>query len=154
MEPTTKDAAASAPMAPPASSSEASGARPADQASRQNNLQRIQQRKQQMYSWPQARKLLKLANYSACQTEECKCNGWKNPMTQKPKPENQQPASFRTSCKTCDHSLENHVRHLPTQNEDELNRLLGMAIDLDNIYMGMSREEDADTKNVYYYLFR
>jgi hypothetical protein len=39
----------------------------ADQSSRQSNLQRIQQRKQQVYNWPHNKKLLKLAIYSACQ---------------------------------------------------------------------------------------
>lgn len=37
------------------------------QASRQSNLQRIQQRKKQVFNWPHNKKLLKLAIYSACQ---------------------------------------------------------------------------------------
>ena len=35
--------------------------------SRQSNLQRIKQRKQQVYNWQHHKKLLKLAIYSACQ---------------------------------------------------------------------------------------
>lgn len=38
-----------------------------EQASRQTNLQRIQQRKQTVLSFPYNRKLLKLAIYSKCQ---------------------------------------------------------------------------------------
>jgi hypothetical protein len=58
------------PQPPPTSSSggPSSGtATAADQSSRQSNLQRIQQRKQQVYNWPHNKKLLKLAIYSACQ---------------------------------------------------------------------------------------
>ena len=55
----------------PAQSSSATSANNAsaagDQSSRQSNLQRIQQRKQQVYNWPHNKKLLKLAIYSACQ---------------------------------------------------------------------------------------
>lgn len=32
-----------------------------------NNVQRIQQRKKQVFNWPHSKKLLKLAIYSACQ---------------------------------------------------------------------------------------
>jgi hypothetical protein len=58
------------PQPPPTSSSGGSSsgnAAAADQSSRQSNLQRIQQRKQQVYNWPHNKKLLKLAIYSACQ---------------------------------------------------------------------------------------
>jgi len=58
------------PQPPPASASGGSPsgtAAAADQSSRQSNLQRIQQRKQQVYNWPHNKKLLKLAIYSACQ---------------------------------------------------------------------------------------
>jgi hypothetical protein len=53
------------PPQPGGSSSGSTSA--ADQSSRQSNLQRIQQRKQQVYNWPHNKKLLKLAIYSACQ---------------------------------------------------------------------------------------
>lgn len=43
-----------------------------EQASRQTNLQRIQQRKQAVLSFPYTRKLLKLAIYSKCQVTEYK----------------------------------------------------------------------------------
>ena len=136
---------------------ETSSPRPADQSSRQNNLQRIQQRKQQVFNWPQLKKLLKLSNYSACQVEDCRCNGWKNsqPVTKSPKNDAQIPVTnFFDPCRSCTHVLENHITHLPTQSEEELNKLLGMVVDVDNIFMGMHREEDADTKKVYYYLFK
>lgn len=54
---------------------------------------------------------------------------------------------------TCDVS-EAHVRHLGPLPEEEVNRLLGMVVDVENIFMSMHREEDADTKRVYYYLFK
>ncbi|KMQ91854.1 histone acetyltransferase kat2a [Lasius niger] len=104
--------------------------------SRQNNILRIQQRKQQMHNWPQVKKFLKLAGYSACQAEECKCTGWKTvqPITKSQKGETQQPViNFFDPCRLCEHTLENHIKHLSAQPDDEINRLLGMAVDADNI---------------------
>ena len=40
------------------------------------NLQRIKQRKAEMKNWPLDRKLIKLAMYSACNSDaNCKCKG-------------------------------------------------------------------------------
>lgn len=36
----------------------------------------------------------------------------------------------------------------------EVNRLLGAVVDVENIFMSMHREDDHDTKRVYYYLFK
>lgn len=60
-------AASSSASADDAASSNANTPAGEGQASRQSNLQRIQQRKQQVYNWPHNKKLLKLAIYSACQ---------------------------------------------------------------------------------------
>lgn len=38
--------------------------------------------------------------------------------------------------------------------EDELNRLLGIVVDVENLFMCVHKEEDADTKQVYFYLFK
>lgn len=46
------------------------------------------------------------------------------------------------------------MSHLAPLSEEEANRLLGMVVDVENIFMSMHREEDADTKRVYYYLFK
>ncbi|KAF4533073.1 hypothetical protein B566_EDAN002636 [Ephemera danica] len=102
---------------------------------RQNNLQRIQQRKQQVYNWQASKKILKLAIYSACQEADCKCNGWKSPAVppsnnKTPKADSQPLASFTDPCRSCTHVLEAHVRHLGPLPEDEVNRLLGMVVDL------------------------
>lgn len=79
-----------------------------DQSLWQSNLQRIQQRKQQVYSWPSNKKLLKLAIYSACQNEGCKCTGWKAP-SQPPKSSRvdvaQPLANFSDPCHNCSHVL-------------------------------------------------
>ncbi|XP_012525260.1 histone acetyltransferase KAT2A [Monomorium pharaonis] len=122
-----------------------------------SNQQRIQLRKQQMYNWPQEKKLLKLANYSACQVEECKCMSWKSmqSIVRSPKGEIQPPLiNFSDPCKTCNHLLESHIKHLPVQSDKEINRLLGMAIDADNILTCTHRETDPDTKKVYFYLYK
>lgn len=74
---------------------------PPDQGNqKQSNLLRIQQRKQQVYNWPNHKKLLKLAVYSACQAEECQCTGWKTT----PAP-TQTLASNDTPCRNCTHIL-------------------------------------------------
>ncbi|KAJ0172618.1 hypothetical protein K1T71_011757 [Dendrolimus kikuchii] len=129
------------------------------QASRQSNLQRIQQRKQQVYNWPHNKKLLKLAIYSACQTPECTCNGWKTPVPQQAlkanqRADNQPLASFNDPCRNCNHVLEKHVTQLQGLPVAEVNRLLGAVVDVENIFMCMHREDDQDTKRVYYYLFK
>lgn len=50
--------------------------------------------------------------------------------------------------------VERHVSHLSSCNAQEVNRLLGMVVDVENIFMSMHREDDHDTKRVYYYLFK
>ncbi|XP_011684827.1 PREDICTED: histone acetyltransferase KAT2A-like isoform X2 [Wasmannia auropunctata] len=135
----------------------ASPNKPQIQVNPTSNLQRIHQRKQQALNWPREKKLLKLANYSACQTEECKCTGWKNaqPIVKSPKGEIQQPViNFSDPCKTCTHPLESHIKHLLVQSDEEINRLLGMAVDTDNIVACTHREGDLDTKKVYFYLYK
>lgn len=47
-----------------------------------------------------------------------------------------------------------HVTHLESLDENELNKLLGMVVDVENIFMAMHKEEDEETKRVYYYLFK
>ncbi|XP_075217485.1 gcn5 acetyltransferase [Lycorma delicatula] len=126
----------------------------ADQLLRQSNLQRVQQRKQQVYSWSQNKKLLKLAIYSACQTEGCKCSGWKVSPAQRANKTDGPIATFADPCHSCTHQLSLHISHVKNLPDEEINRLLGMIVDVENIYMGMHREEDADTKHVFYYLFK
>lgn len=126
--------------------------------SRPNNLQRIAQKKHQVRSYSRNKKLEKLAVYSSCKTEGCKCNGWKNPN---PPPSSSgrvdvsQPlASLTDPCRSCGHTLGAHVSHLDSVNEEELNRLLGIVVDVENLFMCVAKEEDADTKQVYFYLFK
>lgn len=50
--------------------------------------------------------------------------------------------------------LAEHVSHLENVSEDEINRLLGMVVDVENLFMSVHKEEDTDTKQVYFYLFK
>ena len=50
--------------------------------------------------------------------------------------------------------LESHVSHLDNVSEEELNRLLSMVVDVENLFTCVHKEEDVDTKQVYFYLFR
>jgi len=137
-----------------------SGTNPA--AVQQNSIQKIKQKKEQVKSFPRTKKLEKLGVYSSCKFDEsCKCNGWKNPnpppnaASQQNRIDASQPlASLADPCRQCNHSLEYHVTHLQNTEEDELNRLLGIVVDVENLFVCVHKEEDADTKQVYFFLFK
>ncbi|XP_043910665.1 histone acetyltransferase KAT2A isoform X2 [Protopterus annectens] len=119
--------------------------------------QRASQRKLQARAFPRAKKLEKLGVFSACKANEsCKCNGWKNPNpATAPRMDLQQPAaSLSEPCRSCGHALADHVSHLENVSDDEINRLLGMVVDVENLFMSVHKEEDTDTKQVYFYLFK
>lgn len=128
------------------------------ESSRQNNLQRIALKKAQVRSWSRNKKLEKLAVYSACKAEDgCKCNGWKNPNppTNPPHIDTLQPSvNLNERCRSCCHVLSSHVSHLENAPDEELNSLLGIVVDIENLFMCVHKEEDADTKQVYFYLFK
>lgn len=46
------------------------------------------------------------------------------------------------------------MSHLENVSEEEMNRLLGMVVDVENLFMSVHKEEDTDTKQVYFYLFK
>lgn len=50
--------------------------------------------------------------------------------------------------------LASHVSHLENVSEEEINRLLGIALDVEYLFTCVHKEEDADTKQVYFYLFK
>ncbi|KAL0992774.1 hypothetical protein UPYG_G00098220 [Umbra pygmaea] len=120
--------------------------------------QRASQKKAQVRAFPRAKKLEKLGVFSACKASDtCKCNGWKNPhppTATRSVDLQQQAASLSESCRSCGHALADHVSHLENVSEDEMNRLLGMVVDVENLFMSVHKEEDTDTKQVYFYLFK
>ncbi|XP_041121418.1 histone acetyltransferase KAT2A-like isoform X2 [Polyodon spathula] len=122
--------------------------------------QRASQKKTQVRSFPRAKKLEKLGVFSACKANDsCKCNGWKNPhplTAPRMDLQQQQPqtASLVEQCRSCGHTLADHVSHLENVSEDEINRLLGMVVDVENLFLSVHKEEDTDTKQVYFYLFK
>ncbi|CAG5898031.1 unnamed protein product [Menidia menidia] len=119
--------------------------------------QRASQKKAQVRAFPRAKKLEKLGVFSACKANDtCKCNGWKNPNPPSATRMDmqQQAASLSESCRSCGHALADHVSHLENVSEDEINRLLGMVVDVENLFMSVHKEEDTDTKQVYFYLFK
>ena len=46
------------------------------------------------------------------------------------------------------------MSHLDHTQEEELNRLLSIVVDVENMFRCVVREEDGDTKQVYFYLFK
>uniref|UniRef100_A0A8C7KRM8 Histone acetyltransferase n=1 Tax=Oncorhynchus kisutch TaxID=8019 RepID=A0A8C7KRM8_ONCKI len=119
---------------------------------------RASQKKAQVRAFPRAKKLEKLGVFSACKASDtCKCNGWKNPQpptATRSMDLQQQAASLSESCRSCGHALAAHVSHLENVSEEEINRLLGMVVDVENLFMSVHKEEDTDTKQVYFYLFK
>ncbi|XP_055642867.1 histone acetyltransferase KAT2A [Toxorhynchites rutilus septentrionalis] len=127
------------------------------EATRQDSIERILQRKQRVYQLPRKQKLTKLSMYSACQGPDCRCTGWKTPEENRHKDvEVDYCPNFKEECRNpnCKHSLEMHISHLGDISDDQINELLGAIVDVENLYMSMLRETDTDTKKVYAYLFR
>uniref|UniRef100_A0A8C2ZUU8 histone acetyltransferase n=1 Tax=Cyclopterus lumpus TaxID=8103 RepID=A0A8C2ZUU8_CYCLU len=111
--------------------------------------QRASQKKAQVRAFPRAKKLEKLGVFSACKASDtCKCNGWKNPNPPSATRLDlqQQAASLSEPCRSCGHALADHVSHLENVSEEEINRLLGMVVDVENLFMSVHKEEDTDTK--------
>uniref|UniRef100_A0A6Q2YZZ0 Histone acetyltransferase n=1 Tax=Esox lucius TaxID=8010 RepID=A0A6Q2YZZ0_ESOLU len=143
-------AAGSAPAAPGAGGTEGSAATVGSA--------RIAVKKAQLRSSPRPKKLEKLGVYSSCKAEgACKCNGWKsqNPPPTPPRMD-QQPntVNLQERCRSCSHTLGDHVTHLENVSEEEMNRLLGIVLDVEYLYTCVHKEEDADTKQVYFSLFK
>uniref|UniRef100_A0A8C5CMI4 Histone acetyltransferase n=1 Tax=Gadus morhua TaxID=8049 RepID=A0A8C5CMI4_GADMO len=119
---------------------------------------RIAVKKAQLRSSPRPKKLEKLGVYSSCKAEgACKCNGWKspNPPPTPPRTDQQSNAvNLQDPCRSCSHTLGDHVTHLENVSEDEMNRLLGIVLDVEYLYTCVHKEEDADTKQVYFSLFK
>eukprot|EP00079_Xenopus_tropicalis_P026927 XP_012821016.1 PREDICTED: histone acetyltransferase KAT2B isoform X2 [Xenopus tropicalis] len=119
---------------------------------------RIAAKKGQLRSAPRAKKLEKLGVYSACKADEtCKCNGWKNPNPPPTPPKmdlQQTVVSLAEPCRSCGHTLAAHVSHLENVSEEEMNRLLGIVLDIEYLFTCVHKEEDADTKQVYFCLFK
>lgn len=119
---------------------------------------RIAVKKAQLRSSPRPKKLEKLGVYSSCKAEgACKCNGWKsqNPPPTPPRTDQQSSTvNLQEPCRSCSHTLGDHVTHLENVSEEEMNRLLGIVMDVEYLYTCVHKEEDADTKQVYFSLFK
>uniref|UniRef100_A0A7N8WIN3 histone acetyltransferase n=1 Tax=Mastacembelus armatus TaxID=205130 RepID=A0A7N8WIN3_9TELE len=143
-------AAGLVPAAPGAGGTEGSGAA--------GGSARIAVKKAQLRSSPRPKKLEKLGVYSSCKAEgACKCNGWKsqNPPPTPPRTDQQSNAvNLQEPCRSCSHTLGDHVTHLENVSEEEMNRLLGIVLDVEYLYTCVHKEEDADTKQVYFSLFK
>lgn len=66
----------------------------------------------------------------------------------------QSSASLSDPCRSCAHTLDAHIAHLESTPEEELNRLLGIVVDVEHLFTCVHREEDPDTKQVFFYLFK
>ena len=101
--------------------------------------------------------ILQVSHFLFFQAEEsCKCDGWRDPNPP-PTPSRldlfQPLANLTDPCRRCSHTLGAHFSHLHDIPENELNRLLCIMIDVENLFICWDYKEDADTKQVYFYLF-
>ena len=120
-----------------------------------SNLQKIQQRKKQVRNYPQLKKLEKIGMYSSCKDEGCKCNGWKTQVVQSSESlSNESSMSLQKPCRGCNHLLASHVKHTQTMSPEDVNQLLNMIVDAESLSICVQKEEDTDTKQVYFYLHR
>jgi histone acetyltransferase len=98
-------------------------------------------------TWSKDKKLEKLANYSACQTAECKCFGYKVPTSE--------PTSRKDdTCRACSHAQADHIRQYTAYTDTQLNHLLQTALDVETLFSLICKEEDADSKHIYFFLFK
>uniref|UniRef100_A0A673M024 histone acetyltransferase n=1 Tax=Sinocyclocheilus rhinocerous TaxID=307959 RepID=A0A673M024_9TELE len=112
---------------------------------------RIAVKKAQLRSSPRPKKLEKLGVYSSCKLLTvssfilyCLCFSYVNGN-----------ASYKvTILFFCDYWPGDHVTHLENVSEEEMNRLLGIVLDVEYLYTCVHKEEDPDTKQVYFSLFK
>lgn len=57
-------------------------------------------------------------------------------------------------CRSCDHPFEEHARNLKQLEDAELDKLLDIAFDVDNLWTCITVEEDIDTREIYYQIFK
>ena len=57
-------------------------------------------------------------------------------------------------CRSCAHTLSEHVSHLLNVGQTELNQLLSLVGDVENLFICVNKEEDSDNKQVYFCLFK
>jgi histone acetyltransferase len=63
-------------------------------------------------------------------------------------------ANLTDPCRSCTHTLSDHVSHLVNVSEEELNDLLSVVVDVENLFVCVNKEEDPDNKQVYFCLFK
>jgi len=130
----------------------------------QTSLHCVSLKKQQIKQWHKSKKLEKLALYSSCKfktddEQQCKCVGFKNSQEKASSSSSTDSSTLvgiqaNSSCKNCSHSFDLHIVSLEKLDDDEINRLLSLVVDVENLLMCVHLEEDNDTKQVYFYLYK
>ena len=80
--------------------------------------------------------------------EVCKCNGWKTSAAPAPNNAAPPPSNPTDPCRSCGHTMTDHISHLIGVAEDELNALLSVVVDVENLFVCVNKEEDPDNKQV------
>ena len=79
----------------------------------------------------------------------CQCQAWRPATVSSDLP------TLLDSCKTCNHSLEAHVRPIKDFTDDQIDRTLFVVYDMDNILLQMKNEkDDQDLRKTYAFLFQ
>ena len=106
-------------------------------------------KKNALENWPKSKKINKISHYSSCQAEECKCNGFKSVSTV-----SGSESSRESLCKTCSHTQTEHIQQYDSFNNSQINQILQNVLDVETLFSLILKEEDADTKQIYYFLFK
>lgn len=87
------------------------------------------------------RKLDKISHYTTCQEDNCKCNGFKQNES-------------KTECKTCAHDQSCHIRQFNDHTMAQIDRIFLTVLDIETLFGLIIKEDDAETKQIYYFLFK
>ena len=83
----------------------------------------------------------------------CQCQSWRPAVV--PTSDSHTYPTLLDSCKSCQHTLEAHVKPIKDLPDEHIDRILFIVYDMDNIKLQMKNErEDQDLRQTYSFLFQ
>ncbi|KRZ26370.1 Histone acetyltransferase KAT2A, partial [Trichinella pseudospiralis] len=101
---------------------------------------------------PRNAKIAKLGSYGKCQMRRCRCRGWKRHHCWK----DTLPATevhLSESCRVCGDPFRCHINHLKDKTDDEIDKLMEMALTMERLYAIEQRETNENRKLLYHCIF-
>ncbi|KRZ56110.1 Histone acetyltransferase KAT2A, partial [Trichinella nativa] len=101
---------------------------------------------------PRNVKIAKLGCYGKCQVRRCRCRGWKRhhcwqdslPATE---------VHLSETCRLCGDPFRCHINHLKDKTDDEIDKLMEMALTMERLYAIKQRETNENRKLLYHCIF-